>query len=90
MTASKVKRFNILKNFEHILFTVEIIVDERLLYKQSEVALDFNAGFQSCTVGVLHHLIIGKASDNYQVTRQAGFEYDHDQPQICLNFNKLD
>ena len=35
--------------------------DERLQFRQSEVALDFNAGFQSATAGVLHHLIIGGA-----------------------------
>jgi hypothetical protein len=36
--------------------------DERLQFRQSEVALDFNAGFQSATAGVLHHLIIGGAT----------------------------
>lgn len=40
--------------------------DERLLYKQSEVALDFNAGFQSTVVGVLHHIIIGAAPEVYK------------------------
>ena len=34
--------------------------DERLQFRQSEVALDFNAGFQSATAGILHHVIIGR------------------------------
>jgi len=41
--------------------------DERLQFRQSEVALDFNAGFQSATAGVLHHLIIGGAKEVYRV-----------------------
>lgn len=41
--------------------------DERLLYKQSEVALDFNAGFQSTTAGVLHHILHGVSNDHFKV-----------------------
>merc|ERR1712176_1574003 len=42
--------------------------DDRLYYKQSEVALDFNAGFQLATSGVMYHRLFGMAKEVYQMT----------------------
>lgn len=42
--------------------------DDRLYYKQSEVALDFNAGFQLATTGVMYHKLFGMAREIYQMT----------------------
>ena len=39
--------------------------DDRLYYKQSEVALDFNAGFQTAASGVLYHLLVGASREIY-------------------------
>ena len=38
------------------------------LYVQSEVALDFNAGFQLAASGVLYHRLFGMAKDVFQAT----------------------
>jgi len=59
------------------------MLDERLLYKQSEVALDFNAGFQSCTAGVLHHIIIGAAKEVFKYSTITPTE----QPPIPVTYN---
>ena len=65
--------------------------DDRLYYKQSEVALDFNAGFQLATSGVMYHRLFGMAKEVYQMTPEvvSTVPFNTTAPPITVSSSKL-
>ena len=44
--------------------------DDRLYYKESEVALDFNAAYQAAASGVVQHLLLGPSTEMYGILEE--------------------